>query len=289
MSGPIPFEIPAKFAALLRSGNLVRVGALLKKSGTGQIVAHLQETGALQRGLRLAVGAGANPLALPLALAETASSIAANVQLVELKAMMQALGTLQLVNLGAVVAGIGVNIAGFKLLADRIATVQQGVDALAETVKVGFREMFERDLRAHFSSVKSLCERAQQAETRTDRKAALRSVSDELATEFAYFSGELQHMLAQPSVNEDILGSTVRMVALCGAGRTECLLRANEVHAARRVAADIGNAHRQLFDNVTVPVLARKIAGKPHHPEGRHHEYKSLRNEQKGPSTRCVR
>jgi len=45
----IPFDVPRQFAAGLADGSLVRFGALLKDSGTGQVVAHLQETGVVPR------------------------------------------------------------------------------------------------------------------------------------------------------------------------------------------------------------------------------------------------
>lgn len=64
MLSTIPFEIPAKFAAQLATGDLVRYGGLLKDVGTGQIVAHLQETGIAQSVLSSLVSGAPTPLSL---------------------------------------------------------------------------------------------------------------------------------------------------------------------------------------------------------------------------------
>jgi hypothetical protein len=48
----IPFEIPAKFAGDIANGTLIRFGALLKDSNSGNIVAHLQETGVAESLMR---------------------------------------------------------------------------------------------------------------------------------------------------------------------------------------------------------------------------------------------
>ena len=45
----IPFIVPLKFATKFAAGSIVRHGALLKDSGSGQIVGHLQETSLLIR------------------------------------------------------------------------------------------------------------------------------------------------------------------------------------------------------------------------------------------------
>ncbi len=41
----ILFEVPARYAAEVLSGSLIQVGGLLKRVGTGQIVAHLKKVG----------------------------------------------------------------------------------------------------------------------------------------------------------------------------------------------------------------------------------------------------
>ena len=87
----IPFSIPTEFVASLAEGNLIRVGTILKETGTGRIVAHLQETGIAQQ---LLSGIGGSPF-LPLIALNLASSGYANVQLGQLKTMVQGLQSLQ--------------------------------------------------------------------------------------------------------------------------------------------------------------------------------------------------
>jgi hypothetical protein len=44
----IPFKIPDGLLADVASGKVIRIGAMLHDADTGRIIAHLQETGALQ-------------------------------------------------------------------------------------------------------------------------------------------------------------------------------------------------------------------------------------------------
>ena len=140
MTGAIPFEVPAKFAGELASGNLIRAGAILKDAGSGQIVAHLQETGLAQK---LVNGVVSSPFS-PLQALNTPASLVANVQIAHLTAMVEGLKVLQFVNLGATVAGIGLSAIGFVLMNKKLNALQSQIATFEDRVEVRFQELHER-------------------------------------------------------------------------------------------------------------------------------------------------
>ena len=88
----ISFAIPTEFAAGLANGSLIRIGTLLKESGTGRIVAHIQETGLAQNLLsEMPVRMFPPQLGSPAELLSLASSGYANFQLDQLKTMVEGL------------------------------------------------------------------------------------------------------------------------------------------------------------------------------------------------------
>lgn len=161
---PIPFDIPASFAAQLASGEVIRVGALLKDGATGRILAHLQETGALQSALTHLSPSAFSPLGLVNTVLEGANTF----QLHKLTSMVQTLQTLGMASLGVGVLGIGVSVAGTVLLSRRMAQLQQEVDQLrhelsrvASAVHQGFADIEGRDIDGLFADIKSAFEHAQ--------------------------------------------------------------------------------------------------------------------------------
>ena len=63
MIGPLlPYTVAVELLPRLRAGALEVSGALIKDKASGQIVAHLQEAGALQRALATGMSGSANLL-----------------------------------------------------------------------------------------------------------------------------------------------------------------------------------------------------------------------------------
>jgi hypothetical protein len=219
MIGKILFSIPTEFVPGLTEGSLIRIGTLLKESGTGKIVAHLQETGIGQQVLS---GAGQLPFS-PLAALNFASSGYANVQLGQLKTMVEGLQSLQYINLGVSIAGIGVSAIGFAMMNKRLKSIESQMCNLDEKLDQHFQALFERELRRHYSQVYVLIEKADLAHSLTNSSAEWRSVASQLADESGYFLGEIGHLLKQVVFDIDLFTSLVRSLALCNAARIECL------------------------------------------------------------------
>ncbi len=192
MTGAIPFEVPAKFAGELASGNLIRAGAILKDAGSGQIVAHLQETGLAQK---LVNGVVSSPFS-PLQALNTPASLVANVQIAHLTAMVEGLKVLQFVNLGATVAGIGLSAIGFVLMNKKLNALQSQIATFEDRVEVRFQELHERELRTHYSHINGLFKQADQAHSLTTSAPEWQRISYDLAHESEYFRGEVLHQLS---------------------------------------------------------------------------------------------
>ena len=104
----IPFEIPAEFLSGVSSGNLVRYGGILKDVGSGQIVGHLQETGALQAAVR--AGFSFDPTGATGLIGIVQDAVISK-KIDAMQAMLGTMQSLQIATLASSVAGIGVTAA----------------------------------------------------------------------------------------------------------------------------------------------------------------------------------
>jgi hypothetical protein len=111
---PIPMEVPARFLADVVSGAVVRYGCILKDADSGRIVGHLKE-----------VGQGAVLLSrLPLPSLGTAVQVGqwldTHSQLQHIRHTLSALQLVSTVGAVASVAGLGVSVAGFAVVLNRL-------------------------------------------------------------------------------------------------------------------------------------------------------------------------
>lgn len=253
MLGPIPFEIPASYAAQLQSGALVRAGALLKDAGSGQIVAHLQETGLAHSLISSAMGSPFSPIS-------ALSSVAANAQLAQLKSMVEGLQILQFANLGATVAGIGISAIGFTLMNKKLNGLQTAMDTLARRIEESFKELHIRELRGHYSRIHGLFDQADQAYYQRNPSAKWQQLEKDLADESAYFRGEVAYLLQCETFDRGLFEALTRSYTLCNAGRIECLVLSRELNAAHKVSKDVARDYNELFDPLNPSKLAHKSA-----------------------------
>lgn len=164
MIGSVPFEVPAQFISRVATGDLVRYGALLKDANTGRIVAHLQETGALQKGLSFLSQSGSAVAGGPLA------ALTAPVQLLQgealrrkmnlLEGMMQGLQTLSMANLAVSGLGIGVTVVTSLVVMRRLDALSAQVGTIADHVTEARREdalqLWRADVRSELQELNEL-------------------------------------------------------------------------------------------------------------------------------------
>ena len=252
MIDSIPFKVPLEFAAGLADGSITRIGTLLKDTATGQIVAHVQETGVAQNLLQ---GISSTPF-MALGGLDLASSGYANYQLAQLKTMVEGLQVLQYANLGVALAGIGVSVIGFSMINKRLKLIERQVAEMGARIEQHFSDLSQSMLRHHYYQVQTLFEMAGQALCLKNPDRELLAVASQLGNESGYFRGEVTYMLSKENFDPELFLSLTRSYTLCNAGRLECLMLARELPAAKKVAQDVGSHYRSLFD----PLVPNRIA-----------------------------
>ena len=113
----IQFDIPGKFLPQVLNGDVERYGAILKEVGSGQIVGHLKEVGGLTIGFP-----GAN----------IASQAVQHAQLAHIQQTLNGLKLVATVGAVASVASLGVSIAGFAVVTQKLGLIEGKLDQLAE-------------------------------------------------------------------------------------------------------------------------------------------------------------
>jgi hypothetical protein len=256
MIGNIPFKIPSEFASGIADGSIERFGTILKNASSGKILAHVQETG-------LAQSLFSQISASPFSPISSLSSIASNIQLAQIKSLVEGLQTLGFVTLGASVVGIGVSVSGFVLLSKKMNAIQHDLKDLSKKMDREFKKLYRREIRLHYSKVLGLIEQGEQAYFLKDPVSEWRRLSATLADESAFFRGEIVHQLEQESFDTSLFSNFIQSYSLCNSGRMQALLLSNELNSALKVQQDI-NAHQQsLFDNLTPSGLAIRTSPAP--------------------------
>jgi len=128
----IPFQVPSEYLAQLLSGELVRYGGIIKSATTGQIVGHLKEAGNL--GMVLSQ-LPSNPVSGMLDVAKLASS---GYEVFQLREISKAIEVLQLTSsIGAVasVATLGVSVAGFAVVINKLNKIESKLDNVASQLQ----------------------------------------------------------------------------------------------------------------------------------------------------------
>lgn len=254
MLNAIPFEMPAKFAADLAAGELVRYGAILKSPVTGQIVGHLQETGLGQSLLANAVSAAsmANPATGIANLATNAYTsykvTQVGAQVSQLQGMVQTLQSLQVATAGLSLVGGGVSVAGFLYMRKRFDALDGQFDRLADIIRTGIDDLRKSALRAQMSKTKGLLQRAKRASEHADPVAEYRNVAAALADQAAFFEGEASNLLtAREEIPSAALWQLVQALVLCNNVRIDCWIRSNDLNYTLGITSDVASEYEGLF------------------------------------------
>ena len=248
----IPFDVPAKFLAGLSTGDIIRFGTILKDSGTGQILGHVQESGMAQAALSLVTSGAPSPLSLVSGAINTGSGLYTAVQVSQLKAMMGALQSLQIATLGVSLVGVGVSVAGFLYMRKRFNLLDGRIDQLIDAVNLGFESQQKAMLRQYMSRTKGLVQRAEQARSLSDPRSEYSEVAARLTDQAAYFEGEISFMIsAKDKANLDMFWQLAQVLMLCNSVRIDCRMRTNELRHAQDVSQSIALEYQNLFESIT--------------------------------------
>ncbi|WP_394155012.1 hypothetical protein [Loktanella salsilacus] len=229
----IPFEIPAEFLSGLSSGNLVRYGGILKDVGSGQIVGHLQETGALQSAVR--AGFSFDPTGATGLIGIVQDAVISK----KIDAMQGMLGTmqsLQIATLASSVAGIGVTAATTAMILHRLSVIDQKLEQVEGSVSELPNKWRDMDLRKKLGTLKTATERLQEAEVRPDAESVMRAEEERLNYVFDELHDGICNIVIQAKVDAGLLRSLLAGLALCGGTQIKALIWLDMKEAAEHRA-----------------------------------------------------
>jgi hypothetical protein len=254
----IPFKVPSEFLADYAVGEVKRIGTNLVRANSGRIVGHLQEAGRFSSNL----AGGFNPIVQGTQLA---SSVAANVQLHQVKKMLASLQLLTSATLAVSAINLGVSVLGFVMVTRRLDQLGSQLERL-EGMLIGTHQMLaEMNLRQRTrdrAEVMSQMALADEAWTHRNPYAIWRNLSESLFREDVYYRILLTTEL--PASEAIIRRGTVpwgdvvaahETLAQLVAARTQCLILLNELDAALHYANDWNGWLARNYDGLTPPVL----------------------------------
>jgi hypothetical protein len=256
MMTQILFEIPVAYEAAVRGGSLMQVGGLLKDAMSGQIVAHLQESGIAQQLISSAMLGASSPVGFATKvisdLGSTGSGIYTAIQVNQIKTMVAGLQALQIATLGVSLVGVGVSVAGFAYMHKRVNALDDKIEELIDEVNSGFENQHKVALRSHLSQVAGLMQQATQAPTLSNPSREYSRIAEHLAAEAAHFEGELEFVVkVSGKINPAIFWQLAQTLMTCNSARIDCRLRTNELRNALTVAEDVSVTYRKLFGTLT--------------------------------------
>lgn len=261
----IPFTIPAKYQVLVKTGEVIRQGALLKSKDSGLIVAHLQEAGKFAQ----TVG-NINPI---LGGINAVSNVGQNVQLEQVKSQLEQvknmLGGLQMIGtatLAVSAINLGVSVAGFAIVAQRLKKIENrlgGMESKLDTIEAFARRLDLQQAAKNRARISSLMHRANEAWARRDCDSIWRELESRLLDQDHYLRALLE--LGQRQENSIFLNpatdifeaiSVWQSLSQIVATRIQSLILLNHLEAADLYIRDVSEWLDSNFSNLTSAKIA---------------------------------
>lgn len=263
MSTVVPFVVPAKFVTDVRIGTVKQVGALLKDASNGRIVAHMQETGAMQKIASQILGN--NPLSaigqIGLDAANTAFAVRADRKLTALTSMVQGLQAMQLVGLVFSVAGIGVTVASTMVILNRLKGITDGLTAVAEKIDALPQAWQELEIQKTLGDVQTQLERLEEIETRKSVRPVLEKVEEKMHDSFNRLHHGAISLVVEATVDAQLLQQVLAGLAISGGAQVRVLYELDEVSTAGKRAQNQFEKLQALSLQMPRDLLAQKLNG----------------------------
>lgn len=241
-------EIPASLIAGVQAGELKVYGSIIRSLSTGQIVGHLQETSALSNIAALPFGGvpGAGTLV------DIGGHAVSYVQNEQIKAALSVVQGLQVANLALGAVGIGVSVAGFAIIARKIAGLEAKLDAygaqigrIAKGVDLLLAQRVADDL-VHLRTLAAQMDEAWSLRNpehqwqQVAREAQLLGARFQQRLERLGGEGELEPIAGEPLLDAYALASATRVSARLAAG--DDAAARNAANEGAHLLADFGQA-----------------------------------------------
>lgn len=211
----------------------MRYGAILKDSATGRIVAHVQETGLLQKVLQ--TGLPFNPLD-PVSAATGLIGVVQNEQIKRrlnvMQSMLGGMQTLQMATLASSVAGIGVTAASTAIILQRLKALDAGLTAIEDRINALPAKWREMQLHAALTAVETQMERLQEVSHRRDPRPIVQKAEEALHEGFNTFHAGIRELVVEVRLDERLLKTLLAGIELCGGAQIKALYWLDEVETA---------------------------------------------------------
>lgn len=273
LADAILMGVPEALRGEFSAGTVYRVGALLFRHGQAGIIGHVQETAAAQqaasmllKGVVPHIGSAAGvvaggPPGVVLAAATKAAQLGMQgitiAQNEQIKAAVATLQTLQLATLAVSAVGIGVSVAGFAILSQKIGRISDQVavlDAKLDKMARSIDELRRDQIQEDFDRLRTACEQMDEAWHLGDPEPQWRSAAQELHGLQNRFARRVRRIV----IETEEIGTVepfVEAFALAGANRTACRLAAGDTEAAYRASKTFARE----FAEITEPIGAASL------------------------------
>ena len=222
----IPFSLPAEFLARINAGELIRYGAILKDVKTGRIVAHLQETGLLERLISSAAGFDPTGISGLVGVVQNAQISRKLSALQETVGLMQ---SLQLVNLASSVAGIGVTAASTAVILHRLDAVDRSLGTIEGKIDSLPSKWRELELRKTLVELKTTLERIDSSSHRGDAELVVKAAEEKLHYAFDKIYDGINVIVLEGQIDPHLLRCLLAGLSLCGSAQIKTLYWMNEL------------------------------------------------------------
>ena len=255
---PIPFDVPARFAEGILSGQITRYGAILKDVSTGQIVGHLQETGFLNVALSQVVNPITSLITAPSSLISNYQIYRVDKKIMHLTGLVQSVQTLQFATLGVASLGLGINVASFLVLNRKLDDLSIKIDALERVIRDLFEKQWVEDLRRYESRLEGLLAQAEEGWKESDGGSRVwRKVAYDLNEYYEFYAGRLSEILSEQPANLTALCYFTERLRVVIQTRLQCLILNNEYASAIHFAKICLSRFQGIFDKVSPMSLFR--------------------------------
>lgn len=261
----IPFKVPDTFISSIKTGAAKRIGANIVDRASGRILGHVQETAAFPIP-KVSVGGG--PASLVLGGVQTASSVASNIQLEQVKSMLSGLKMLNQATLGASLLGVGVSVAGFAIMnrkLDRISASLKEIEKETKQIKEDTTELLAWNTASRSGAIRSQLKKAEEAWLWRDAAAAIELRRDLLSSLHDMDEVFRCYLLSDGGINAftqtksslDLCLSAYDAVNMAVWERFQLLLILNEYDAAVAYSQQFFEWHQQLIMGISTNKVLR--------------------------------
>jgi hypothetical protein len=272
------YKIPEVFVSGVASGKYKLAGAVIQEVVSGRIIGHVQQTGALDQVLKLAMpllGQAFPQLQALSAATDVVSALTGGISVVQneqiksrLRAVQASLGLIQNMQIASLAVsglGLGVSVVGFAVMHQRlngIATHMKTLDGKIEKITADRRS---DHLRGIFADVASELDTVETLSTRVNRTNAAEAAQRGLARS----AGRLEDVFRQQAdkvqtaattADLEMLWSLAAAIRLCHEAEMQALFTVDELATAQELSARQASRFFDLSQPLSPDALARLCA-----------------------------